>query len=100
MPPRPGTPATAATGCNGGCDALTTCTNTGSHICGAYTSGNSGNDATGCNDIDECTTNTHNTHDCDANAGCTNNPARSLVLASCNTGFNSDGKTCTDTNHW
>jgi hypothetical protein len=49
---------------NGGCDALTQCTNlNGQATCGACPSGYTGTGATGCTDINECTTL--------ADAGCT-----------------------------
>jgi hypothetical protein len=49
---------------NGGCDALTTCTNTvGSRTCGDCPSGYTGDGYSGCADIDECAVN---------NGGCGN----------------------------
>ena len=40
-------------------------------------------------DIDECT---DGSHDCDANAGCTNTPGS--FTCACNTGYSGDGVTC------
>jgi hypothetical protein len=79
---------------NGGCDKLTTCTNTeGSRTCGACPKGYTGTGVAGCVDVDECATSNGG---CNSNANCTNT-AGSRSCA-CKTGFSGDGSTCTDVN--
>src|SRR5690349_4019669 len=65
---------------NGGCDTLTTCTNTiGSRSCGPCPSGYTGSGYTICNDVDECA---QNNGGCDLLMNCTNTPGG----FSCNSG--------------
>ena len=76
-----------ATG-NGGCDALTTCTNTpGGFTCGACPSGYTGGGASGCIDIDECATGNGG---CDALTTCTNT-AGSFTCGACPSGYSGSG---------
>ena len=81
---------------NGGCDALTTCTNiAGSFFCGACPSGYSGTGASGCTDVNECATNNGG---CDALATCTNTPG-SFTCGACPSGYSGSGASgCTDVN--
>jgi hypothetical protein len=72
-----------ATG-NGGCDALTACTNTpGARTCGACPAGYTGDGETGCTDIDECLTGNGG---CDALTACTNTPG-SRTCSNCPYGY-------------
>jgi hypothetical protein len=82
---------------NGGCDPLTSCTNTaGSRTCGACPSGYNGTGATGCTDINECATNNGG---CDPLTTCTNTPPGSRTCGACPSGYNGTGATgCTDIN--
>ena len=79
---------------NGGCDKLTTCTNTsGGRACGLCPSGYTGTGATACVDIDECATNNGG---CDPLTACTNKPG-SYTCGSCPSGYTSSGPTdCVD----
>ena len=73
---------------NGGCDALTTCTNTpGGFICGHCPSGYNGTGATGCTDIDECVTNNGG---CDALTTCTNTVG-GFTCGACPSGYSGGG---------
>jgi len=84
---------------NGGCDVLTTCTNTpGNRTCGACPSGYLGNGDDGCMDINECTS---DADDCDANplAMCSNIPG--AFTCACPSGYEGDGhgsNGCSDIN--
>ena len=86
--------ANCATG-HGGCDALVSCTESvAGPVCGACPAGYSGTGASGCVDLDECTTGTP----CGTASGtaCSNNPG-SYVCA-CPTGYSGTGTTgpCAD----
>ncbi len=77
---------------NGGCDALTTCSDdTGSVVCGACPSGYDGDGDAGCTDIDECSL------DSDDCAQTCTNTAGSFTCG-CNTGYalGDDGTSCDD----
>ncbi len=81
---------------NGGCDSLTTCTNTvGGRTCGPCPSGYSGSGETGCSDINECTT---LFNPCDNNgdtAGQCHNTSGSYYCV-CSSGFTDNGGACVD----
>jgi hypothetical protein len=81
---------------NGGCDALTACTNTdGGRTCSACPMGYSGTGATGCADINECSSNNGG---CDPLTTCTNT-AGSRTCGACPMGYSGTGATgCTDIN--
>ncbi|HEY3451068.1 MAG TPA: EGF domain-containing protein [Myxococcales bacterium] len=69
---------------NGGCDPLTTCTNTvGSRTCGACPAGYTGTGALGCTDIDECLVDNGG---CDPRSTCTNTPG-SRTCGPCPKGY-------------
>ncbi|MCA9577164.1 MAG: hypothetical protein KC668_17090, partial [Myxococcales bacterium] len=71
---------------NGGCDVLTTCTNTlAGAVCGACPSGYAGDGLMGCVDIDECAANA-----CGALRDCTNSPG-SFSCTPCPNGTSDDG---------
>ncbi len=73
---------------NGGCDALTTCTNTpGSRTCGACPSGYTGNGTVGCTDIDECSANSDG---CDTSPEACVNSAGSFGCV-CPAGYSGSG---------
>jgi len=75
---------------NGGCDALSTCTNTaGSHTCGACPTGYTGTGATSCVDVNECLTGNGG---CDPLTTCTNT-AGSHTCGACPTGYVGTGAT-------
>jgi hypothetical protein len=81
---------------NGGCDALTTCTNTkGGRTCSACPTGYTGDGASGCDDINECATDNGG---CTADhAVCTNTPG--ARTCGCPTGYTGNGiADCTDIN--
>ncbi|MBN9160720.1 MAG: hypothetical protein J0I07_07140, partial [Myxococcales bacterium] len=79
---------------HGGCDALTTCTNTpGGFTCGACPKGYTGTGTTGCRDIDECAVDNGG---CDARTTCLNT-AGGFTCGHCPSGYAGTGKTgCTD----
>ncbi|MBI5548583.1 MAG: DUF1566 domain-containing protein, partial [Deltaproteobacteria bacterium] len=79
---------------NGGCDVLTSCTNTaGSRTCGACPAGFTGSGEAGCTDVDECAAGNGG---CDARTQCTNTPG-SRTCGPCPAGFTGAGETgCTD----
>jgi len=79
---------------NGGCDAMTTCTNTAQgRTCGACPSGYSGSGDGGCVDVNECATNNGG---CDAITTCTN-LLGSRSCGTCPNGYTGTGDTgCVD----
>ncbi len=81
---------------NGGCDPLTTCSNTaGSYSCGSCPSGYTGTGKAGCTDVNECATDNGG---CDPLTSCTNTPG-SRTCGACPTGYSGTGATgCTDIN--
>jgi hypothetical protein len=75
---------------NGGCDSLTTCTNTtGSRTCSACPTGYTGTGATGCVDINECLSANGG---CQVNAVCSNTPGGRTCA--CAPGYTGDGVSC------
>jgi len=78
------------------CDALTSCTNsTGGFSCGNCPSGYTGTGLSGCNDINECSTNNGG---CDTLTTCTNT-AGSRTCGPCPNGYSGTGATgCTNIN--
>jgi hypothetical protein len=75
---------------NGGCDALTACTNTdGGRTCSACPTGYSGTGATGCADINECAMNNGG---CDPLTTCTNTVG-SRTCGACPAGYSGTGQT-------
>lgn len=81
---------------NGGCDALTDCTNTaGGRTCSACPAGYTGDGATGCVETNECNTNNGG---CDALTTCTNTPG-GRTCGACPSGYTGDGASgCVDIN--
>lgn len=79
---------------NGGCDPLTTCTNTlGGRTCGACPSGYTGAGESGCVDIDECAAGNGG---CDVLTVCTNTQG-ARTCGACPSGYTGSGETgCTD----
>ncbi|XP_077966706.1 uncharacterized protein LOC120343292 [Styela clava] len=91
-----GGPCTDIKECNSpttnACSAQADCTDTiGSYVCVCKT-GYTGDGKT-CNDINECTSNTHICHD---KADCTNN--NGSFTCTCKTGYTGTGTICTDIN--
>ncbi|MFO0747346.1 MAG: hypothetical protein U1F43_17015 [Myxococcota bacterium] len=92
-----GTSGDAVNGCvdideclvgNGGCDLLTTCTNTpGSRLCGDCPAGYTGNGVDGCADIDDCA---HDNGGCDPRTTCTNTVG-GRACGDCPSGFSGNG---------
>src|SRR4051812_31803755 len=82
---------------NGGCDALSTCTNTvGGRTCGECPAGYSGTGEKGCIDINECTTANGG---CGTQATCTNTRGSHICGADCASGYTgSPGSECIDVN--
>ena len=73
---------------NGGCDPLTTCTNsTGGFSCGPCPSGYKGSGLAGCTDINECSTNNGG---CDSLTTCTNTGG-SRTCGPCPNGYSGTG---------
>lgn len=79
---------------NGGCDALTSCTNVvGSRLCSACPSGYTGDGLSGCVDVDECAVNDGG---CAALTSCINEPG-TWHCGPCPDGYDGDAQIgCTD----
>ncbi len=76
---------------NGGCDVLTTCTNSvNGPTCGPCPSGYAGTGLCGCIDVNECFVDNGG---CSVNATCANTSGSRLCT--CNSGYGGDGFTCT-----
>jgi hypothetical protein len=74
---------------NGGCDALSKCTNRpGDRVCGGCPDGYTGTGETGCRDVDECGLDNGN---CDRLTQCFNTPG-SHYCGACPEGYSGDGK--------
>jgi hypothetical protein len=81
---------------SGGCDALTSCSNTpGGFECGPCPAGFSGDGASGCQDIDECATNDGGCHGLTT---CSNTQG-GYLCSSCPEGYSGNGTSgCVDIN--
>ncbi|MBN2337545.1 MAG: hypothetical protein JXP48_03310 [Acidobacteria bacterium] len=81
---------------NGGCDPLTSCTNTpGGRTCGACPPGYTGNGLSGCVDINECLADNGG---CDPLTSCTNTPG-GRTCGDCPSGYAGSGLSgCVDVN--